>query len=166
MWTTVARLRVPLGFACAAAALMLAAPSWRSWTIGLGVALAGELVRLWAAGHIEKGREITQSGPYHYVRHPLYLGSTLIGIGFAAASLSWAVMVLTAGYLTITLVAAVRTEETALNRKFEGAYDAYRSGRRDTAQRAFSWTRVRRNREYKAVLGLAAAFLYLAFRAS
>ena len=166
MLKTLARLRVPLGFTCAAAALALARPSWRSWVVGLVVALVGEAVRIWAAGHIEKGREITQSGPYRYVRHPLYLGSTLIGIGFAVASRSLVVIVLTGLYLTITLAAAMRTEEAALNRKFEGAYDQYRAGRRAAAPRAFSWARVRHNREYRAVLGLIAAFLYLAFRAS
>ena len=163
---TLARLRVPLGFACAAAALILADPSWRTWMAGAAVALMGEGVRIWAAGHIEKGREITQSGPYHYVRHPLYLGSTLIGIGFAGASRSLVVLALATLYLSVTLAAAVRTEEAALNQKFDGAYDQYRAGRRDSPRRAFSWTRVRHNREHRAVLGLLAAFLYLAFRVS
>ena len=49
---------------------------------GGAIATAGELLRIWAAGHIEKGREITRSGPYGFVRHPLYLGSTGIGLGF------------------------------------------------------------------------------------
>jgi len=45
------------------------------------VAACGELLRLWAAGHLEKSREVTTSGPYRFTRHPLYMGSTLIGIG-------------------------------------------------------------------------------------
>ena len=40
---------------------------------------AGEALRIWAAGHLEKGREVTASGPYRWTRHPLYLGSTIIG---------------------------------------------------------------------------------------
>jgi hypothetical protein len=55
-----ARARVPLGFVTAAAALVLASPTWTSWMIGGAVAAAGEVLRIWAAGHIEKGREITR----------------------------------------------------------------------------------------------------------
>src|ERR1044071_7357195 len=88
MFSLLARLRVPLGFVAAAVAFGLAKPTWRSWTAGLIVAAAGELLRLWAAGHIEKGREITRSGPYRFVRHPLYLGSSILGTGFVIAAQS------------------------------------------------------------------------------
>jgi protein-S-isoprenylcysteine O-methyltransferase Ste14 len=159
-----ARLRVPLGFLAAAAALVLARPSWSSLMLGLAIAVPGEGLRIWAAGHIEKGREITSSGPYRLVRHPLYLGSTLLGAGFAVASLSWVVVGLTALYLGLTLLAAVRTEEAALDTRFGGAYTAYRSGQTAPVQRAFSWSRAVRNREYRAVLGFIAAFGYLALR--
>ena len=88
MISRLARWRVPLGFVCAITALVLARPVWWSWWAGLALALPGEALRLWAAGHIEKGREITRSGPYRFVRHPLYLGSTLLGVGFALAARS------------------------------------------------------------------------------
>ena len=45
--------------------------------------MAGECLRLWAAGHLEKSKEVTRSGPYRHTRHPLYLGSSIIGIGIA-----------------------------------------------------------------------------------
>ena len=157
-----ARLRVPLGFVAAAAALVLARPSWQSWLWGLALAVPGESLRVWAAGHIEKGREITRSGPYRHVRHPLYLGSTLLGIGFALASRSWIVGGLTLLYLGLTLLAAIRTEEAALDAKFAGAYSAYRTGQAVPVRRTFSWSRARRNREHRAVLGLFVAFAYLA----
>ena len=81
----VARVRVPLGFVCSVAALFLAHPTWGSLPAGLVVAALGESLRVWAAGHLEKGREVTKSGPYRFTGHPLYLGSTLIGVGFAVA---------------------------------------------------------------------------------
>jgi protein-S-isoprenylcysteine O-methyltransferase Ste14 len=161
-----ARYRVHLGFLAAFAALVLARPTPTSWTVGLVIALVGEGVRLWAAGHIEKGREITRSGPYRFVRHPLYLGSTLIGVGFSVAAWSVAVAVLCVVYLGITLAAAVRTEEATLDARFAGAYSAYREGRAEPIVRRFSWARVVANREYRAVMGLIAAFLYLYWRAS
>jgi hypothetical protein len=40
------------------------APTRRSVTIGLPIALVGQLLRIWAAGHLEKSREVTRSGPY------------------------------------------------------------------------------------------------------
>lgn len=164
MLARLARLRVPLGFLAAAFALGLARPSWRSWAAGCAVAVAGELLRLWAAGHIEKGREITRSGPYRLVRHPLYLGSSVIGTGFAIAAQSLAVSLLVVVYLGVTLTAAVRSEEAALDAKFDGAYSDYRAGAMTPVDRRFSGQRVLRNREHRAVLGLVAAFLVLAWR--
>lgn len=163
--TTLARWRVPLGFVAAIAALVLARPSSRSITVGLVVALAGEALRVWAAGHIEKGREITRSGPYRFFRHPLYLGSTILGIGFVIAAQSWTVALLAAVYLGITLAAAVRTEEAILDARFSGEYSAYREGRAAPVTRRFSVARVIANREYRAMSGVVVAFLWLAFRA-
>jgi hypothetical protein len=147
-----ARLRIPLGFLSAAIAFVLARPSWPSWSIGLTIAVCGELLRLWAAGHIEKGREITRSGPYRLTRHPLYLGSSVLGAGFAIASHSIGVAILVLVYLAVTLTAAVRTEEAGLDAKFDGAYSDYRSGRSApaSASRRFSWDRVSANREHRA----------------
>ena len=164
MQKSLARLRVPLGFVAAAVGLVLAKPSWWSWSIGLGVAVAGELVRLWAAGHIEKGREITSSGPYRLVRHPLYLGSSVLGAGFAIAAQSLTVTILVVAYLGLTLTAAMRTEEARLDEKFEGAYSDYRAGAFVPAPRRFSWARVGANREHRAVAGLALAFVVLILR--
>jgi protein-S-isoprenylcysteine O-methyltransferase Ste14 len=155
------RARVPLGFAAAAVAFFLARPSWTSWRIGFGVALVGQLVRLWASGHIDKGREITRSGPYRFARHPLYLGSALLGLGFIVAANNTAVAVLTILYLGFTLPAAARSEEAHLDEKFAGAYSDYRAGAMTPADRPYSWKRVVANREYQAVAGLAATFLVL-----
>jgi len=135
-----------------------------SWWIGLGVAVVGELLRLWAAGHIEKGREITSSGPYSFVRHPLYLGSSVLGAGFAIASHSLAVTAVVIVYLGVTLTAAMTTEEARLDEKFDGAYSDYRAGALAPVQRRFSWARVGANREHRAVVGLALAFAVLVLR--
>jgi protein-S-isoprenylcysteine O-methyltransferase Ste14 len=161
---TLARLRVPLGFLCAAVALALVRPSWTTWQAGAAVATAGELLRVWAAGHIDKGREITRSGPYRLLRHPLYAGSTLIGVGFALASRSAIVWALTATYLGVTLAAAIRTEERTLDERFGGAYSEYRAGRAGVVDRPFTWARVVANREYRAMTGVLVAFAWLLWR--
>jgi protein-S-isoprenylcysteine O-methyltransferase Ste14 len=79
-----ARWRVFLGFVFAAIVLWLATPGPRTFAAGAAIAILGEALRLWAAGHLEKSKEVTQSGPYRYTRHPLYLGSSLIGDAYDA----------------------------------------------------------------------------------
>jgi protein-S-isoprenylcysteine O-methyltransferase Ste14 len=161
----VARLRVTIGFVSSIFVLWLAHPTARSLAIGAVVAGLGEAIRLWAAGHLEMGREVTRSGPYGFTRHPLYLGSSLIGIGLAIASASLVVAVLVVGYLAITLTAAIRTEEAHLTDKFGAAYPAYREGRGAVERRCFSFARAMRNREYRAVLGLLFVIGVLAWKA-
>ncbi|HEX5069377.1 MAG TPA: isoprenylcysteine carboxylmethyltransferase family protein [Vicinamibacterales bacterium] len=156
-WPVLARLRVPLGFLGAAVAFVLAHPTSQSIAIGGAVAIAGEVLRIWASGHIEKGREVTRSGPYRLVRHPLYLGSAIMAAGFAVASRSPWVGALAAIYVGATFLAAMRSEEAALDQRFAGEYTAYREGRAAPVRRSFSFSRVIANREYRAMAGLAVA---------
>lgn len=165
MLRRLARLRVPLGFVSGLLALWLAEPTPRSLGVGAAIAIAGEIVRIWAAGHLEKGREVTSSGPYAFTRHPLYLGSTVMGVGLAVASASLIVGVMVVAYLAVTLTAAIRTEEAHLTEKFGSAYPEYRNGRVEGVARRFSLARAVRNREYRAVVGLAVAFAVLAWKA-
>ena len=62
------------------------------------------------------------AGPYHWVRHPLYLGWFLIVFGAAHMTgdrLAFAAM--TTGYLVV----AIPLEERSLRRSFGGDYDRY-----------------------------------------
>jgi protein-S-isoprenylcysteine O-methyltransferase Ste14 len=142
----IARLRVPVGFVSGGLVLWLAHPTARTLAIGAIVAVLGEALRVWAAGHLEKGREVTVSGPYALTRHPLYVGSIVIGIGLAIACASVVVAVLIFAYLAITLTAAIRTEEAHLTEKFGAAYPDYR--------------------EYRAMIGLVIAIVTLALKAA
>lgn len=159
-----ARRRVALGLVVAAATLLLARPTWVTWRAGLAIAIVGEAVRVWAAGHLEKSREVTRSGPYRWTRHPLYVGSTIMALGIAIASRSVIVAVLAGVYMTATLTAAIRTEEAFLTRAFGNTYDQYRAARAEPMPRAFSLARAMRNREYRAAAGLAAGFALLALK--
>ncbi len=161
-WLT--RFRVALGFGLAGVVLWLAAPEWPTWIAGALIAACGQFLRLWAAGHLEKSREVTTSGPYRYMRHPLYVGSTLIGIGLAVASTSLVVSAVIGVYLGLTLNAARRSEEAHLREKFGDAYDAYAQNRVPPLDRRFSWARAIRNREHHAIAGLIAGFALLALR--
>jgi protein-S-isoprenylcysteine O-methyltransferase Ste14 len=160
--TRLARLRVPLGFLFGAAVVWFARPTPRSLALGAAIAIAGEALRVWAAGHLEKGREVTSSGPYRFIRHPLYAGSTLMGVGLAVAAASPIVAGLVGVYLLTFITAAVRTEEAFLRSRFGDAYDRYASGH--VAARSFSLSRAVGNREYRAVVGLALVLGWLAWR--
>jgi protein-S-isoprenylcysteine O-methyltransferase Ste14 len=159
-----ARRRVPLGFVAATATALLARPTWASWRLGLLVAIVGEAIRIWAAGHLEKGREVTGSGPYRWTAHPLYVGSSVLALGAVIAAHSVVVGVVAAVYMGSTITAAVRTEEAFLRRRFGSTYDEYRRSEGAAIDRPFSLARALRNREYRAVVGLAVGFGFLALR--
>lgn len=165
MTRLLARWRVFLGFVLAAVVLWFATPTRLSLLIGALVAIAGESLRLWAAGHLEKSKEVTQSGPYRYTRHPLYLGSAWIGIGLAIVANNRILQVIVITYLVLTLSAAMRSEEAHLREKFGDAYDAYAEKRAPRVERAFSWRRAIYNREHHTIAGLLMGLLLLAAKA-
>lgn len=160
----VARRRVAAGFGSGIVALWLAQPTRSSLLVGAVVGAAGEALRVWAAGHLEKSREVTTSGPYRYMRHPLYAGSTVMGVGLSIASDSAVVAALVLGYLAVTLTAAIGSEEAHLTDKFGDHYPSYRQGTIASVPRRFSLARAFKNREYRAVIGFAAVLALLALK--
>lgn len=118
-WSRVARrIRVPLGFAFAVLYFWLARPTWRSIGIGVVLIVPGLVIRALASGHVRKNEALATSGPYAYTRNPLYLGSLLIGIGFAIAARSWWIGVLLVVMFVAIYVPVIRGEEKFLREKF------------------------------------------------
>jgi protein-S-isoprenylcysteine O-methyltransferase Ste14 len=156
-----ARRRVSLGFVFAVAVLYFSRPTWTSLAAGTAIGAAGEAIRVWAAGHLEKSREVTTSGPYRFTRHPLYLGSSIMGLGVGVASRSLVVSLLVILYMSATIAAAIRTEEAFLRRQFGDAYDTYAASRGTLGARRFSVARAWRNKEYRAIAGFAVFVLLL-----
>src|ERR1700727_2561277 len=100
----VARLRVAVGFVLVLAFAWFSLPDLRSVAVGLPVSLVGLLLRAWATGHLEKNIRLAESGPYAYVRNPLYLGTLLVAAGLVIASRRWLLAALfTAGVVLIYL---------------------------------------------------------------
>ena len=161
----VARRRVLAGFVVAVAAFAGARPSWRSIAAGVPIALLGEGLRIWASGHLVKGREVTMSGPYRWMRHPLYAGSAVIGAGFAVAAASPLVAGVVLGYLAVMTLAAIRLEEATLRADFGDAYARYAAGDHPAPTRRFSARRAAGNGEHLAVVGFLAAVLVLGVKA-
>jgi protein-S-isoprenylcysteine O-methyltransferase Ste14 len=164
----VQRLRVPIGILVVAGFGWFARPSAVSLLAGLPLAIAGLALRAWAAGHLRKNQTLTTSGPYAWVRNPLYIGTltAVAGCLIAAAQPLLAAATLAAFVLIYTPV--VEQEEQHLRTLFPD-YTAYalrvpqflpRLHRARPAQR-FSFQIYQRNKEYKALLGFLWAYAFL-----
>ena len=166
MFDLLARLRTRLGLVFGAAAFWFAQPTLRSIALGAVIAALGEALRIWAAGHLHKSREVTASGPYTWFSHPLYVGSSVLGVGLAVASANVVTTALIAIYLTATITAAVRTEEVFLRRQFGDVYTRFKSGDAAGPMRRFSLERVIANGEHRTLAGIAVVVLMLVLKAT
>jgi protein-S-isoprenylcysteine O-methyltransferase Ste14 len=164
----VARLRVTCGFILVVAFAWLSHPDAISLAFGLPVSALGLLLRAWATGHVEKNIRLAESGPYAYVRNPLYLGTLLVAAGFVVASRRWLLAVLFGAVFVLIYLPAIELEEQHLHKLFPAFADYARRvpGLWPTlhpvrSAESFRWDLYVRNREYQALIGFAvgAAFL-------
>ena len=73
--------RIPV-FIGAILLIFFAKPGVVGMVVGMILIILGEAIRIWAAGHLQKNEILTVSGPYAYVKNPLYIGTILITAGF------------------------------------------------------------------------------------
>jgi protein-S-isoprenylcysteine O-methyltransferase Ste14 len=71
------------------ALLWFVRPEPAAYAAGLVAVVAGAGLRSWGAGHLVKTEQLTVTGPYARVRHPLYVGTLLVAAGFALMVGSW-----------------------------------------------------------------------------
>ena len=103
--------------------------------VGLVLVVAGIAFSLWAIAtlgrhydlelEIHRDHELVRTGPYRFVRHPVYTG---LDLHFAGACLATGNLLLIAGTLLLTypaLYLRAKTEERLLRERFGAAYDAY-----------------------------------------
>ena len=102
--------------------------------IGLCVLVAGLAFSVWARIHlgrnwsgnvtVKEGHELIRTGPYRYVRHPIYTGiltgalGTAICSGTLRAALGLAI-------ITLALIVKLRAEERFMRQTFPGQYEKY-----------------------------------------
>lgn len=163
-WSRIARrIRVPLGFAFAVLYVWWAHPNWQFLALGAVLILPGLAIRALASGHVRKNEALATSGPYAYTRNPLYLGSLLIGIGFAVAARSWWVGAVLVVLFVAIYMPVIRAEERFLREKFPEFEDYARrvprmlprltaAGSLDAAG-GFSIQLYMKHREWNALLG-------------
>lgn len=125
-------------------------PSWMAWSrvdlpeglrwLGVGLGMLSDLLAYWIFSNLgtnvtptvvtrTRARLVT-SGPYRWVRHPLYSMGLIADLGFALLAENWFIA-LTALLVFAMLVLRTRKEEARLIEKFGDEYRRYmeRSGR-------------------------------------
>ncbi|HXN09331.1 MAG TPA: isoprenylcysteine carboxylmethyltransferase family protein [Candidatus Acidoferrales bacterium] len=115
-------------------------PTLVSAIAGVAIAALGELLRIWAVGYsgattranVVTAPALVTAGPYAYVRNPLYVGNTVIAVGFwfafsgglnilqSAAMLAFVVLMVAGVYATI-----IPLEEAYLVESFGAPYREY-----------------------------------------
>jgi protein-S-isoprenylcysteine O-methyltransferase Ste14 len=110
------------------------------WRAGSGLVLfaAGLAFALWARTHIGRNwgtpmsrktePDLVTSGPYRLVRHPIYAGILIAGIGTAVA-LSWAWLI-PVGLAGVYFIYSAIVEERNLTEQFPDTYPAYKRSTR------------------------------------
>lgn len=172
-WSSVARrIRVPLGFLFAVAYVWLSRPTRTSLIVGALLLLPGLLLRGLASGHVQKDERLATSGPYAYIRNPLYLGSLILAAGFAVAARSWWVAAITILIFIIVYVPVIGAEERFLRQTFPEYEDYARLVPRlwprltpfPGPPGSFSPALYRKHREYNAILGCVAVVIILVLK--
>jgi protein-S-isoprenylcysteine O-methyltransferase Ste14 len=164
------RTRVPAGTILGILFILLMHPSVRSLWIGGAIALVGAFLRLWAAGHIEKGTVLTQSGPYAYTRNPLYLGSFVMAFGVIVAGQGYWLLPVFGAFFVIFYFPVMKAEEQELFGGYGEKFIEYSKRvplffpgfcKANNVSSTFLWSRVIRNREHRTFAGLILAEAFL-----
>lgn len=124
-----------IAYGFAGALLALANPKasplepWSLW-IGTALCLFGAFWRVWGCAHLRKNQAVISSGPYAYVRNPLYLGTLLNLVGFCVAAGHPVVVygLLPAGlivFFAYYIPKKERVESDRLRRRFGEEFDVY-----------------------------------------
>lgn len=167
------RVRVRAGYTAGALALFFAEPTPHSLVIGGALALVGELIRIWASGHIEKTHRLATGGPYAHTRNPLYVGSVLMALGLLAAARHPISVTAGLAYLAVFYPFIVREEAKFLRGKFPDEYHDWAlkvplffprltpGGPRGSK---FQMARLLANHEWRSALGLALLAAFMMWR--
>ena len=169
----VARLRVPSGFLLVAAFAWLSQPDLHSLAWGVPVSIIGLSIRAWAAGHLAKNQQLAMSGPYAYIRNPLYAGTLLTAAGLVIASRRWELALLFTAVFALVYLPVIELEEQHLRKLFP-TYAGYASRvplllpreRRTDGRDPFRGGLYLRNQEYQALAGYLAGLALLVWKAS
>lgn len=119
------RHRQFVGIALVFLLTLAGSPSQLPWAIGAGIVVLGMAIRLWASGFVLKDEELATTGPYGYVRHPLYVGNLSIAFGICLASGLWWSWPLMLAMVLYFYPQTIRHEDKKLRRIFGEDWDRW-----------------------------------------
>ena len=139
--------------------------------VGLFIACCGQALRLWAWGANPPVPGFRIYGPYSFVRHPLYVGNFLIGLGLLIVFNAPLAYLIVLPSLALLYWSVTAEEEERLEKKWGAAYLEYqtqvprflvwRGGIVEGYQRVpFRW-RQALSKEGESICGLAAGAISL-----
>lgn len=100
-------------------------------SLGIGIILLGQLLRISARGYksttSQNGHALTRGGPYTLVRHPMYLGIILIGLGIVLMLFRWWMLILFTTFFIIRYLTLIVKEEKYLAVNFKAEYVRYKT---------------------------------------
>jgi len=102
-------------------------------TVGVGSLIAGGLLRLWALSHggrctrlrRAKTAKLITTGPYSSIRHPIYVGNLLIGLGMIFLSEAFSLTLLFLVFFALYHRIIIPAEEDFLKEKLGEGFDRY-----------------------------------------
>lgn len=118
--------------------------------IGIGLLLTGETIRIWSVSYAGGetrtrnvgAKKLCSSGPYAFVRNPLYVGNMFmyVGIVFIAGAANILLMVATTlVFFTVQYSLIIALEEEKLEELFGRKYQIYKKNVPAVFPRAFRW---------------------------
>ncbi len=156
------KLRFAMLYPFAGFVILFSNSSDKSTINGIWFILTGLLLRTWANGYAIKLEKLTTSGPYAFVRHPLYLGTMLIAVGFIVMLKIFYIGALFLPIMIIIYLRTIKKEEQMLELKFKRQYTAYKNKipaivpaifpYREGEKWPFSLKRLIKSQEYKLFL--------------
>ena len=103
---------------------------------GCVLALAGAALVLWSRAELgsawsfvpmaDQGTDLVTTGPYRFVRHPIYLGLSMLAMGQALAFSSWPAVAVVFSAIVPTFVCRAWAEERLLAETLGERYAIYR----------------------------------------
>lgn len=116
-------LRAPIGILVFLLMLTQLKPAW--FLPGLVVSVFGQMIQVWCMSTIKTKKKLTVTGPYMFVRNPMYLGRffLIFGILMMTGNL-WLLILLTIVYY-FYMVNRVKREEKILAELFGKDYEDY-----------------------------------------
>ena len=104
---------------------------WFIWPLGVSTLISGLLLRIWAQEHLQYRlkvkRNLATTGPYSFVRNPMYLGNILICLSLVVTSEPLWFVPITFFYLSAIYSLVIRYEERQLVGKYGEPYRKYMS---------------------------------------